>query len=249
MSQELKNYVLDTNILIHSPYAVYAFDEHNVCVSDVTLEELDRAKEAALEAERAVWATFDLNVPFPSGAFEQADRIASDPGASAREGDLYYVDGQSFEDGKVWPSLLEAIPKGQERYIVDRHDGEVLLVSRNSKEHAIYRPQHPTLIGNSVFVIRLGSGISGDYLACWMRGLYARAWLHNGGKMLSKATLASLPVPILSDEVMEQTVRHERSIDEKIIALQQELASLREANRYAPLHATMEARAGKRAGA
>ena len=211
---------------------------------EVTGRLRDRAREGALQAERAVWATFDLNVPFPSGAFAQAERISSDPGASAMAGDLYFVDGSSFEGGTVWPSLLGAIPKGQERYIVDRHDGEVMLVSRNSKEHAIYRPQGPTLIGNSVFVIRLGPGIGFDYLACWMRGLYARAWLHNGGKMLSKATLASLPVPILSDEVMEQTVRHERSIDEMIITLQRELASLREANRYAPLSAAMEARAG-----
>ena len=204
-----------------------------------------RAREAALEAERAVWATFDLNVPFPSGAFAQADRIASDPKVSARAGDLYYVDGSSFEDGEVWPSLLGTIPKGQERYIVDSHDGEVLLVSRNSKQHAIYRPQCPTLISNSVFVIRLGSGINSDYLACWMRGLYARAWMHNGGKMLSKATLASLPVPILSDEVMEQTVRYARSIDERILALQQKLASLKGVSRYAPLSATSGPQAGK----
>ncbi len=200
----------------------------------------DRAKEAALEAERAAWATLDLNMPFPSDAFAQADRIASDPRLSAREGDLYYVDGSCFKDGEVWPSVLGTIPKGQERYIVDKHDGEVLLVSRNSKEHVIYRAQHPTLIGNSVFVIRLGPDVSRDYLACWMRGLYARAWLHNDGKILSKATLASLPVPILSDKAMEQTVRYERSIDERILELSARIEKLRARSRFAPLAAVTE---------
>ena len=207
---------------------------------DVREELRSRAEEASMEAAREAWSTLGLNTPFPAEAFAQADRIASDPRASAKDDDLYYVNGMSFRDGNVWPTVLGSMPKGQGRYIVDSHDGEVLLVSRNSKEHATYRAVRPTLIGNSVFVIRLHSDISRDYLACWLSGLYARAWLHNGGKMLSKATLASLPVPILGDEVMEQTVRHERSIDERIWALQQELANLKGASRFAPLSAVAE---------
>lgn len=39
-----KTYVLDTNILVASPYCLYSFDEHNVCITDVTLEELDGLK-------------------------------------------------------------------------------------------------------------------------------------------------------------------------------------------------------------
>lgn len=43
-SKEAKTFVLDTNILVVSPYALYSFDEHNVCVADTTMEELDNLK-------------------------------------------------------------------------------------------------------------------------------------------------------------------------------------------------------------
>lgn len=43
-NREVKTFVLDTNILIHSPYSLYSFDEHNVCIADITMEELDNLK-------------------------------------------------------------------------------------------------------------------------------------------------------------------------------------------------------------
>lgn len=39
-----KIYILDTNILINSPSAIFAFDEHDICIVDVVLDELDRKK-------------------------------------------------------------------------------------------------------------------------------------------------------------------------------------------------------------
>ena len=42
--QQPKTYVLDTNVLIQSPYSIYSFDEHNVLLADVTLEEIDGLK-------------------------------------------------------------------------------------------------------------------------------------------------------------------------------------------------------------
>lgn len=42
-----KIYVLDTNILINSPSAIFAFDEHDVCIIDVVLFELDGLKNEA----------------------------------------------------------------------------------------------------------------------------------------------------------------------------------------------------------
>lgn len=44
-----KTYLLDTNVLITSPYALTAFDEHNVTICDITLEELDKLKNNAGE--------------------------------------------------------------------------------------------------------------------------------------------------------------------------------------------------------
>ena len=39
-----KTYILDTNVLLFSPYALRSFDEHDVVLADVSAEELDRAK-------------------------------------------------------------------------------------------------------------------------------------------------------------------------------------------------------------
>jgi PhoH-like ATPase len=57
-SASVKTFVLDTNVLITSPYSVYTFDEHNVVISDITLEELDGLKtregETGANAREAV---------------------------------------------------------------------------------------------------------------------------------------------------------------------------------------------------
>lgn len=42
-----KYYVLDTNVLLYSPNALYAFSEHTVVIPEVVIEELDRFKKEA----------------------------------------------------------------------------------------------------------------------------------------------------------------------------------------------------------
>ncbi len=44
-----KNYVLDTNILIHCPTALFGFDDNNVLITTTTLQELDSKKTAFAE--------------------------------------------------------------------------------------------------------------------------------------------------------------------------------------------------------
>jgi len=44
-----KFYVLDTNVLLHSPNAIYALSEHTVVIPEVVLEELDRFKSESSE--------------------------------------------------------------------------------------------------------------------------------------------------------------------------------------------------------
>lgn len=44
-----KHYVLDTNVLLHSPHALFAFSEHTVVIPEVVLEELDKFKAEATE--------------------------------------------------------------------------------------------------------------------------------------------------------------------------------------------------------
>lgn len=44
-----KTYVLDTNVLLQSPYAIYAFGDNDVVIPEVVLEELDRFKKEGSE--------------------------------------------------------------------------------------------------------------------------------------------------------------------------------------------------------
>jgi len=43
----MKHYVLDTNVLLHSPTAIFAFNEHRVVIPEVVFEELDHFKTEA----------------------------------------------------------------------------------------------------------------------------------------------------------------------------------------------------------
>ncbi len=44
-----KHYVLDTNVLLYSPQAIFAFSEHTVIIPEVVLEELDKFKSESTE--------------------------------------------------------------------------------------------------------------------------------------------------------------------------------------------------------
>ena len=47
-------FVLDTNVLMHDPTAIFRFDEHDIYLPMVVLEELDGGKKGMSEAARNV---------------------------------------------------------------------------------------------------------------------------------------------------------------------------------------------------
>ncbi|MEZ8141413.1 ATPase [Enterovibrio norvegicus FF-162] len=49
---ERKFFVLDTNILLHEPFAIYSFQEHDVVIPMTVLEELDRIKDSKRDVSR-----------------------------------------------------------------------------------------------------------------------------------------------------------------------------------------------------
>lgn len=59
-----KIFVLDTNILLHEPFAIYSFQEHDVVIPMTVLEELDRIKDSkkdiARDARVAIRALEDI---------------------------------------------------------------------------------------------------------------------------------------------------------------------------------------------
>ena len=51
-SSLIKLFVLDTNVLLHDPTSVYRFEEHDVFLPIMTLEELDNNKKGLSEVAR-----------------------------------------------------------------------------------------------------------------------------------------------------------------------------------------------------
>jgi len=47
-------YVLDTNVLMHDPTSIFRFDEHNIFIPMIVLEELDKGKKGVSEVARNV---------------------------------------------------------------------------------------------------------------------------------------------------------------------------------------------------
>ena len=74
---EKRMFVLDTNVLMHDPTAMFRFQEHDVYVPMVVLEELDAAKKGTSDIAR--------NVREVSRILEAASRCRV-PTAGARPG-------------------------------------------------------------------------------------------------------------------------------------------------------------------
>src|SRR3990167_10448760 len=67
-NKKQKLFVLDTNILMHDPAAIYHFQEHDIYLPMVVLEELDRHKSGISEVARNVRQTNRMLVELMSNA-------------------------------------------------------------------------------------------------------------------------------------------------------------------------------------
>ena len=54
MQQQKRLFVLDTNVLMHDPSALFHFMEHDIHLPMMVLEELDRSKKGMSEVARNV---------------------------------------------------------------------------------------------------------------------------------------------------------------------------------------------------
>ncbi|KTD18046.1 PhoH family protein [Legionella jordanis] len=70
-NKETKLFVLDTNIMMHDPTAIYRFEEHDIYLPMVVLEELDSHKTGLSEVARNVRQTNRMLVELMSGATHQ----------------------------------------------------------------------------------------------------------------------------------------------------------------------------------
>ncbi len=174
-------------------------------------------------------------------------------GFRVRKDDLLFIDSSCINSDRFEPLFIDEIPKGQERYTVTPEDGEVLLISRNEKSFVFYQALAPTLIANSVYVVWLGEQVNSRYLECWLEGSFAERWfktagqtvsmeeiIRNGEPILSKGTLASLPVPILEEEIVFQTIARKYGILHRIRELYHEIGILESKEAFAPASAMVD---------
>ncbi|MDH6147895.1 MULTISPECIES: PhoH family protein [Paraburkholderia] len=143
-----KLFVLDTNVLMHDPSCLFRFEEHDVYLPMMTLEELDDHKKGMSEVARnarQVSRTLDALV---ANAGDMADGISlARLGSREASGRLYFqtrltaiepVEG--LPEGKADNQILGVVRALQR----DRADRQVVLVSKDInmriKAHALGLP-------------------------------------------------------------------------------------------------------------
>jgi PhoH-like ATPase len=90
-------FVLDTNVLMHDPAAIFRFEEHDVVIPMIVLEELDAGKKGVSEAARNVrQVSRFLDELMASASKEQIDRGLELPSAKHVNGGKKPPSGRLF---------------------------------------------------------------------------------------------------------------------------------------------------------
>ena len=84
LPSEKRLFVLDTNVLMHDPTSIFRFEEHDIFLPMVVLEELDAAKKGASDLARNVrQATRFLDETLAGADFDAIDKGLPLPGGNA----------------------------------------------------------------------------------------------------------------------------------------------------------------------
>jgi len=105
-------FVLDTNVLMHDPTAIFRFEEHDIFIPMTVLEELDAGKKGLSEAARNVRQVSRFLDELMAGATkEQIDRGLELPAAKALNGGKKPPRGRLFFQTRLLTSgLPETLP-------------------------------------------------------------------------------------------------------------------------------------------
>jgi PhoH-like ATPase len=132
----IRLFVLDTNVLMHDPSALFRFEEHDVYLPMMTLEELDNHKKGMSEVARnarTVSRSLDQLVANTSGILEEGIPL-NKLGNKDATGSLYF----QVELNNI--SLPEGLPTGKADNMIlgvvrelhnSRKDRQVVLVSKD----------------------------------------------------------------------------------------------------------------------
>ena len=135
-------FVLDTNVLMHDPTAIFRFEEHDVYLPMVVLEELDAHKKGLSEAARNVrQVSRFLDDMMRDASKEQIDRgLALPSGYSGNHGKKPSSGRLFFQTRQLTSALPESLPgQGGDNAILaqtlalqnEHKDARVILVSKD----------------------------------------------------------------------------------------------------------------------
>ena len=135
-------FVLDTNVLMHDPTAIFRFEEHDVYLPMIVLEELDAHKKGLSEASRNVrQVSRFLDEMMRDATKEQIDRGLQLPsGYSGNHGKKPSTGRLYFQTRQHTHTLPDSLPgHGNDNAILaqtlalqnERQDARVILVSKD----------------------------------------------------------------------------------------------------------------------
>jgi PhoH-like ATPase len=137
MSEARRLYLLDTNVLMHDPTSLFRFEEHDVFLPMVVLEELDAAKKGLTEVSRNVRQVSRFIGEMMNGghALDDGLPLVMPEGLNIGigTGRLYFqtdgddVEGAAPRKGKADNEILRAAMQLSQRH----PDREVVLVSKD----------------------------------------------------------------------------------------------------------------------
>ncbi|RPH47909.1 MAG: PhoH family protein, partial [Lysobacterales bacterium] len=100
--EERRIFVLDTNVLMHDPTSIFRFDEHDIYIPMIVLEELDAGKKGLSEAARNVrQVSRFLDELMASASKSQIDRGLELPSAKRADAKKQRATGRLFFQTKV----------------------------------------------------------------------------------------------------------------------------------------------------
>ena len=120
----MKNFVLDTNVLIHNPKAIYSFADNNVVIPIIVIEELDRFKSFSdKKGMHAREVLRDIDKLIKTGSLQKGADLPNGGklivAFGSKDVSLPDVD-KSFADNKILSIAWEMQQKGERVFFVSK---------------------------------------------------------------------------------------------------------------------------------
>jgi PhoH-like ATPase len=131
-AEQRRIFVLDTNVLMHDPTAIFRFDEHDIYIPMIVLEELDAGKKGLSEAARNVrQVSRFLDELMASASKTQIDRGLELPSAKTGNGKKRTAGRLFFQTKVLSGGLPDTLPgHGADNAIL----GQTLALQREFSE-------------------------------------------------------------------------------------------------------------------